>query len=85
MQPRGRSRCNSRPGVEKVVSRDYLDQYRDEEIQEVLMEVDQGDVEEDGLGSVSGLDCSNCMVNVVVSNESQQPRDCRTRFYGRST
>jgi hypothetical protein len=40
--------------MEEVVSRGYLDQYRDEEIQDVLMEMDQGDVEEDVFGSVTG-------------------------------
>jgi hypothetical protein len=52
VQPCGRSRSNSRPRMEEIVPRGYLDQYRDEEIQEVLMEMDQGDVEEDVFGSV---------------------------------
>ena len=52
VQPRGRSRSNSRPRMEEVVPQGYLDQYREEEIQEVLMEMDQGDVEEDVFGSV---------------------------------
>ena len=52
VQPRGRSRSNSRPRIEEILPRGYLDQYRDEEIQEVLMDMDQGDVEEDVFGSV---------------------------------
>ena len=52
VQLRGRSRSNSRPRMEEVVPRGYLDQYREEEIKEVLMEVDQGDLEEDVFGSV---------------------------------
>jgi len=52
VQPRGRSRSNSRPRMEEILPQGYLDQYRDEEIQEVLLEIDQGDVEEDVFGSV---------------------------------
>ena len=52
VQPRARSRSNSRPRMEEIVPRGYLDQYRDEEIQDVLMEMDRGEVEEDVFGSV---------------------------------
>jgi len=52
VQPRARSRSNSRPRMEEIVPRGYLDHYCDEEIQEVLMEMDQEEAEEDVFGSV---------------------------------
>lgn len=52
VQPRARSRSNSRPRMEEIVPRGYLDLYCDEEIQGVLMDIDQGEVEEDVFGSV---------------------------------
>lgn len=52
VQPRARSRSNSRPRMEEIVPRGYLDQYHDEEIRDVLMGLNQGEVEEDVFGSV---------------------------------
>ena len=72
--PRGRSRSNSRPRMEEVVSRGYLDQYRDEEIQEVLMEMDQGDVEEDVFGSV--LENSSSRLDTIAGPRA--PRKTKT-------
>jgi hypothetical protein len=68
VQPRGRSRSNSRPRMEEIVPRGYLDQYRDEEIQEVLMEMDQGEVEEDVFGSV--LENSSSRPNSTAGSSS---------------
>jgi hypothetical protein len=52
VQLRPGPRSNSRPRMEEMVPRGYLGQYRDEEIQEVLMEMGQGEVEADVFGSV---------------------------------
>src|SRR5258706_4977609 len=72
--PRGRSRSNSRPRMEEVVPRGYLDQYRDEEIQEVLMEIGQGDVEEDVEEDVFGsvLENSSSRLDSIAGPRPQR-------------
>ena len=52
VQPRARSRSNSRPRMEEIIPQGYLDQYRDGNIQELLVDMDQGEAEEDVFGSV---------------------------------